>query len=474
MLPTANLDFKITPVILCGGSGTRLWPLSRNLSPKQFHLLLGDVSLFQQALMRVKDNNLYNDPIIVANQTHHFLVKKELDALKMKGHIILEPCIRNTTPAITLAALAAIKTDPDSVLLVMPSDHIIDPIDSFNNFVREALSCVLQNVLLTFGIAPTRPETGYGYIQYDISDFGSSKKVLRFVEKPDLKQAEQYLASGNFLWNSGLFLFQAKTFLSAVQTYQPLLLKICEESLLISDSVYTVNHEVFDQSPSVSIDYGIMEKAQNIKVFPLPVNWSDLGSWEALWQLDKHDTNGNTLIGDVMTHHVSQSYIRSEGRLVTVVGLDNIIVVDSKDAVLVASKQSSQDIKYIVEKLKQTKRPHVQSHASEERPWGRFQSIDKGERFQVKRITVNPGQKLSLQLHHHRAEHWIVVSGTAKVTRDEEELMIFENQSIYIPCGTKHRLENPGKIPLELIEVQSGSYLHEDDIVRFGDDYGRV
>lgn len=467
---------KITPVILCGGAGTRLWPLSRSLYPKQFYPLVGDSSLFRQTLNRADNAEIYGSPIIVANQHHQFLVEKELKAVGLAGCLILEPCSRNTTPAITLAALAAVQQNPKAVLLVMPSDHLIGSINDFNAVVQKALPAALAGDIITFGITPTRPETGYGYIQYKIDDTDATKKVLRFVEKPDVEKAKVYLKKGDFLWNSGMFLFQAKAFLKAVQTYEPLIFDACNKALELANGsqIWDVDKESFSASPSVSVDYGIMERAQNVRVAPLTVEWSDLGSWQALWEVDNHDKDNNTVIGDVVTHNVSQSYIRSEGRLVTVVGLEGVIVVESQDAVLVASQTASQDVKHIVDTLRLTERSHTKSHPAEERPWGSFQSIDKGDRFQVKRITVSPGQKLSLQMHHHRAEHWIVVSGTAKVTRGEEEIMVFENQSIYIPCGTKHRLENPGKIVLELIEVQSGPYLGEDDIIRFGDDYGRA
>ena len=467
---------KITPIILCGGSGTRLWPLSRSLYPKQFCSLVGNTSLFQQTLQRVQNVDLFAKPFVVANQQHQFLVEKEVKAANLECNILLEPCVKNTTPAITLAALAIAKKNPKEILLVMPSDHLIEPVDEFLKTVQEALPAALAGNLMTFGIQPNRPETGYGYIQYQADDAEIAKSVHRFVEKPDEKTAAEYLNQGNFLWNSGILLFQAQTFLKAVADYEPQVLSVCERAVLTPSlqSVWHIDEAVFSQSPSISVDYGIMERAPNVKVVPLTVNWSDLGSWQALWEVNQHNNEGNTVVGDVVTHNVHHSYIRSESRLVTVVGLDDVIVVDSQDAVLVASRSAAQDVKKIVETLQLSERRHIQSHPTEERPWGSFQSIDRGERFHVKRITVQPGQKLSLQMHHHRAEHWIVVRGTAKVTRDQEELMVFENQSVYIPCGTKHRLENPGKIPLELIEVQSGPYLGEDDILRFGDDYGRA
>jgi mannose-1-phosphate guanylyltransferase/mannose-6-phosphate isomerase-like protein (cupin superfamily) len=455
MSQPANLDssthhpspVKITPVILCGGAGTRLWPLSRTLRPKQFYPLIGEISLFQKTLQRAWLPESFTAPLIIANQQHQFLVEKELKVAGLKGQLILEPCVRNTTPAITLAALAATKQNPDAVLLVMPSDHLIEPLEGFLQLIHQSLPAALAGDIITFGIKPDRPETGYGYIQ-----------------------------QGNFLWNAGIFLCQANTFLKAVSIHEPDVLKACEKALSEppkGSHTWSVDQQIFSQSPSISVDYGIMERIPNIKVVPLTVNWSDLGSWQTLWEVEQQDGNGNTLIGDVVAHNVKRSYIRSEGRLVTVVGLEDIVVIDSNDAVLVSSRAAVQDVKKVVETLESAQRPHVHSYPAEERPWGAFQSIDKGERFQVKRITVNPGQKLSLQSHHHRAEHWVIVSGTAKVTLGEEESTLFENQSIYIPYGVKHRLENPGKIPLELIEIQTGSYLGEDDIIRFGDDYGR-
>jgi mannose-1-phosphate guanylyltransferase/mannose-6-phosphate isomerase len=485
MLQSDNLDsssdhlspIKITPVILCGGAGTRLWPLSRTIRPKQFHPLIGEISLFQKTLQRANLPESFTSPVIVANQKHQFLVEKELKAAGLKGQLILEPCARNTTPAITLAALAATKQDPDSILLIMPSDHLIDPLAGFLQLVHQSLKVALAGNIIAFGIKPDRPETGYGYIQYSQSDSSLVKSIERFVEKPDHEKAVCYIEQGNFLWNSGLFLCQASTFLKAVGIHEPEVLKACEQALSAPSKgshTWTVDKEIFSNSPSISVDYGIMERITNAKVAPLTVNWSDLGSWQTLWEVEQQDENGNILIGDVVAHDVKHSYIRSEGRLVTVVGLEDIVVIDSDDAVLVSSRAAAQDVKKVVETLESAQRPHIHFHLNEERPWGAFQSIDKGERFQVKRITVNPGQKLSLQVHHHRAEHWIVVSGIAKVTLGEEESTLFENQSIYIPCGVKHRLENTGKIPLELIEVQTGSYLGEDDIIRFGDDYGRL
>ena len=474
-LPLLN-DQKIIPVILCGGSGTRLWPLSRSLHPKQFCSLVGKESLFKQTVERILENEFFENAIVVANHQHRFLIEQEMKAAGSADYrLILEPCSRNTTPAIALACLAALQSDPESVVLVMPSDHLIEDKQEFLEAVYSGLEDASSGLLVTFGITPTRPETGYGYIHYENDSNTVSQKVIRFVEKPDVSAAESYVSSKQYLWNSGIFLFKASSFIEAVAAFEPEILKVCREVFETKDLRYplAVDKGTFGRCPSVSVDYGIMERSQSVKVVPLSTDWNDLGSWEALWDATKKDGNGNCLEGDVVANNVKNSYIRSEGRLVTVVGLDDIVVVESQDAILVAARSASQDVKKIVETLQSRDRPHTHSHPLTQRPWGTFQSVDKGDRFQVKRITVNAGSKLSLQLHHHRAEHWVVVSGTAKVTKGEEEFLVFENESIYIPCGVKHRLENPGKIPLELIEVQSGSYLGEDDIIRLGDDYGR-
>lgn len=468
---------KIIPVILCGGSGTRLWPLSRSLYPKQFCPLVGKKSLFQQTVTRVAENAFFEDAIVVANNQHRFLIEQEMKAAgSAKYRLILEPCSRNTTPAITLACLAALRDNPEAVVLIMPSDHLIEDKQEFFQAIQNGIEDANSGLLITFGIMPTRPETGYGYIHYKRDAKAVSQKVLRFVEKPNVEAAKAYISSNEYLWNSGIFLFKASTFIEAVASYEPKILETCQRIFDGGEVKYplTADKSIFQKCSSVSVDYGIMERSQHVKVVPLNTDWSDLGSWEALWEVNKRDENGNCLEGDVIATNVKNSYVRSEGRLVTVVGLEDVIVVDSQDAVLVAARSASQDVKKIVEALQSDDRHHTHSHPLTQRPWGTFQSVDKGERFQVKRITVNAGSKLSLQLHHHRAEHWIVVSGTAKVTKGEEEFLVFENESIYIPCGVQHRLENPGKIPLELIEVQSGSYLGEDDIVRLGDDYGRV
>lgn len=467
----------LIPVVLCGGSGTRLWPLSRSLYPKQFCPLVGEKSLFQHTIKRTINSLFSGSLIVVANQNHQFLVEKELKELNIDNYkLILEPCPRNTTPAITLAAMTALEENSDAILLVMPSDHLMQQEKEFLSVVEKGLSHAQEGFFITFGVTPTRPETGYGYIQYKNNPDLSVHDVLRFVEKPNEDLAKEYIETQEFLWNSGSFMFKASDFLKAVEEYEPLVYKHCKEAFNSKGDAYPrlMEEETFKKSPSVSVDYGIMERTPKAKVIPLPLEWNDLGSWQALWEVNERDSQENALIGDVIAKDVTNSYVRSESRLVTVLGLDDVVVVESPDAVLVASKAAVQDVKKIVENLQSDDRPHTKAHLSEERPWGSYESIDKGDRFQVKRITVKPGAKLSLQMHHHRAEHWIIVSGTAKVTRNEEEIMLFENQSIYIPCGTKHRLENPGKIPLELIEVQSGPYLGEDDIMRFNDVYGRT
>ncbi len=466
----------LIPVVLCGGSGTRLWPLSRSFYPKQFCPLVGKESLFQHTVKRTINPLFSGSLIVVANQNHQFLVEKELKALNISNYkLILEPCPRNTTPAITLAAMAALQENLEAILLVMPSDHLIQQEKEFLAVVEKGLPAAQEGFFMTFGVHPTRPETGYGYIQYKYNPELDVQDVLCFVEKPSAELAKQYIETKDFLWNSGSFMFKASDFLQAVMEYEPLVYKHCQEAFNAKNDIYPciVEEKAFKKSPSISVDYGIMERTPKAKVLPLPLVWNDLGSWQALWEVDERDSQGNALIGDVIIKDVNNSYVRSENRLVTVLGLDNVVVVESPDAVLVASRSAAQDVKKIVENLQSENRPHTKTHLSEERPWGSYESIDKGERFHVKRITVKPGAKLSLQMHHHRAEHWVIVSGTAKVTRGEEEITLFENQSIYIPCGIKHRLENPGKIPLELIEVQSGAYLGEDDIIRFNDVYGR-
>lgn len=465
------------PVVLAGGSGSRLWPKSRVALPKQFLSLTSEQSMLQETLARL-DGTEAQSPIVICNDAHRFLVADQLlQADCQHGGIILEPVGRNTAPAIALAAMHAIKTDPEAVLLVLAADHLIQSTSAFHSAIQKAETLALQGKLVTFGIVPDQAHTGYGYIKSGAA-LGEGFSVSEFVEKPDLSTATQYVNSGDYYWNSGMFMFQAKTYLSELAKYAPDILSVCERAIATGTpdlEFIRVDADVFSQSPDDSIDYAVMEHTQLAAMVALDAGWSDVGSWSSLWETaESKDKDGNVLVGDVMVTDTSNTYVNAEERLVATVGLDDVVIVETKDAVLVANKSKVQDIKTIVNQLKAEKRPEFEFHREVYRPWGKYDSIDNGERFQVKRITVNPGEKLSVQMHHHRAEHWIVVSGTANVTIDESVTMLTENQSIYIPIGSVHALENPGKIPLELIEVQSGSYLGEDDIVRFSDRYGRA
>jgi mannose-1-phosphate guanylyltransferase/mannose-6-phosphate isomerase len=486
---TNKKQISIRPVILCGGAGTRLWPLSRMHYPKQFCQLLGEETLFQHTLKRITlDQTVLKSlgpkvtflpPVIVASEAHQMLLKTEIESQQIKDYeLILEPVAKNTAPAIALSAFYSKEIDAkgDELLLIMPADHYIADHRAFILAIAEAADEAFEGNIVTFGITPLRPETGYGYIQYKTKANSPVKDVIQFVEKPDAKTASTYLESGDYAWNSGIFLMKTSVYLKELKSFEPKIYETVDQSYqagLRDGQTLVPKMRFFSESPSQSIDYGILEKAKNIKVMPLSIEWNDLGSWHSVWEIGAGDDNGNTLIGDITVRDVKNSYIRSDNRLVAVIGLDDIVVVDNPDAILVASRSAAQDVKQVVEDLRAQNRQHAFSHSVEHRPWGSYQSIDRGERFQVKRISVKPGGRLSLQMHHHRAEHWVVVKGTAKVTRDDEVVLLFENESIYIPNGVKHRLENPGKIPLELIEVQSGVYLGEDDIVRFNDDYGR-
>lgn len=467
---------KVIPVILCGGAGTRLWPLSREQYPKQFAPLIDDESLFKQTVARAEGAAFSHSKIIVSNQKHSFFIQKTMKELGVQDYtVVLEPCVRDTTAAITLGALCALDHDPEAVILVMPSDHLIRNQEGFVNSIQKGISKAKEGFIVTFGIQPTGPETGYGYVHFDKSSKDDAKPVYQFVEKPNKEKAQKFLETGEYFWNSGMFLFKAETYLKAVQTIQPDIYKACEASVKhpMTGHRVDIDQNEFEASPSVSVDYGIMEHFQKTAMVRLDSDWSDLGSWDAVFEADHVDDKGNLFKGQVMPLNVKSSYIRSDSRLVSVLDVENLIVVDSPDALLITSKGSSQGVKKVVEALKDDNNPLAQSHSEEERPWGMFKTIDRGEHFQVKRITVKPGEKLSMQMHYHRAEHWIIVSGTAKVTVGEEEKILSENESIFIPCTATHRLENPGKVDLELIEVQVGPYLGEDDIVRFGDIYGR-
>ena len=475
------MDLPIFPIILSGGSGSRLWPLSRGLFPKQFLNLCNDRTMLQNTLQRIIGVPQLESPIVVCNEEHRFIVAEQLRQINVKASaIVLEPVGRNTAPAVTVAALSAQQQDEDPLLLVLAADHVIEDIAAFQQAIAQARELASDGGLVTFGIVPTHPETGYGYIEMGepLDAAGSGMAITRFVEKPDLATAQQYIDSGSYLWNSGMFMFKASALLDELANHAPDILDACRLAMASS----TVDHdflrldaEAFTTCRSESIDYAVMEKTANAAVLPLQAGWSDVGSWDALWEVSKQDAAHNVIRGDVLSQDSQNCYLYSdEGRLLAVQGVNDLIVVNTADAVLVTHRGQSQNVKNIVETLKLSGRSEANQHCKVYRPWGSYHSVDAGKRYQVKRITVNPGACLSVQMHHHRAEHWIVVSGTAKVLRGKEELLLTENQSIYIPVGEVHALENPGKIPLELIEVQSGSYLGEDDIVRLEDRYGRT
>ncbi|GHA72765.1 mannose-1-phosphate guanylyltransferase/mannose-6-phosphate isomerase [Cognatilysobacter bugurensis] len=462
------------PVILSGGSGTRLWPLSREAYPKQFLALAGDDTMLQATWRRV-EAIASRPPIVVANEEHRFMVAEQLREAGCKPtSIVLEPVGRNTAPAIAVAALAAMRDGADPLLLVLPSDHVIPDGEAFRSAVEQARRAADAGRLVTFGIVPTGPETGYGYIRAAAGE--GVRAVERFVEKPTAALAQEYVASGDYFWNSGMFLFRAGAYLAELERHCPAMLAACRNALAMArrdDDFVRLDRHSFTQCPADSIDYAVMEKTADAAVLPIAVGWNDVGSWSALWQVAQQDGDGNAHHGDVIARDCRNTLAWGNGRLVALLGLKDVVVVDTTDAVLVAHKDHVQDVKSIVTALKAQGRPEPVSHRKVYRPWGSYDSIDTGERFQVKRITVKPGAKLSLQMHHHRAEHWIVVRGTGRITRGDETVILSENQSTYIPLGVTHRLENPGRVPLELIEVQSGSYLGEDDIVRFEDAYGR-
>lgn len=469
----------LTPVILSGGAGTRLWPLSRELYPKQLLALIGERTMLQQTALRLSGLAAAS-PVVVCNDAHRFLVAEQLRQLRIEPRaVVLEPFGRNTAPAIALAALAASKlaSGDDPELLVLPADHVIKDVAAFQKAVRVALPAVQQGKLVTFGIVPSTPETGYGYIQRGgASGSDGVFAIARFVEKPPLERAQQFLKSGDYLWNSGMFMFRAGRYLQELERFAPEIARVCRSAFDGAKSdldFMRIDPKVFEQCPSDSIDYAVMEKTSDAVVVPLDAGWSDVGSWSALHEASETDGHGNVSRGDVIAEDSDGCYLYSESRLVAAVGLTDHVVVETKDAVLVAPKSRVQDVKKLVSRLKEAGRYEHSLHREVFRPWGSYDSIENGERFQVKRLKVKPGATLSLQMHHHRAEHWIVVSGTARITRGEEVFLLEENQSTYIPIGVKHRIENPGMIPLQIIEVQSGSYLGEDDIVRFDDRYGR-
>ncbi|TPG48672.1 mannose-1-phosphate guanylyltransferase/mannose-6-phosphate isomerase [Rhodanobacter glycinis] len=469
----------LIPLILSGGSGTRLWPVSRKNLPKQFLALAGKGTLFQQTLARTRQLPQVAAPIVVASEDHRFLAAEQLLEAGVGGAtIVLEPLARNTAPAIALGALQALERDADALLLVLPADHLIGDTAAFVDAVKQAMPLAEQGWLVTFGVRPDRAETGFGYIRRAEAIDGHGYRVEQFVEKPDLATAESYLADGGYDWNSGMFLFKASRYLEELHAHAPAMLAAVRDAhakASVDLDFVRIDHDAFAQAADKSIDYAVMEKTTRAAVIPVSCVWSDIGSWAALWLTGDRDAQGNVREGDTMAVDTRNSLLRSHDRhLLATVGVDDLIVVTTADATLVAHRDAAQDVKKIVEQLKAAGRSEHSLHRVVHRPWGSYDSLESGERFQVKRIVVKPGASLSLQKHHHRAEHWIVVSGTAEVTCDDKVFLLGENQSTYIPLGSKHRLRNPGKVALELIEVQSGSYLGEDDIVRFDDVYGRA
>jgi len=462
----------ITPVILSGGSGTRLWPLSRELYPKQLLKLVGNHTMLQDTVLRLGGLKA-GAPVVVCNESHRFLVAEQLRQLSIKPRaIVLEPIGRNTAPAIALAAFAA---DPDALLLVLPADHVIVDVAAFQAAIALAVPAAQAGRLVTFGIVPGAPETGYGYIRRGAAQ-GSAYAIAQFVEKPDLARAQQFVDSGEYYWNSGMFLFKASRYLQELTAHAPDIAEAARAAGLAAEpdlDFVRINKAAFELCRSESIDYAVMEKTADAVVVPLDAGWSDVGSWDALHQASAADADGNVFMGDIVAEDSTGCYLHAESRLVTAVGLRDHVVVETKDAIMVAPRDRVQDVKKLVARLKAEGRYEHSLHREVARPWGSYDSIDSGDRFQVKRLTIKPGAVLSLQLHHHRAEHWVVVAGTAQITRGDEVFLLEENQSTYIPLGVKHRVENPGKIPLHIIEVQSGTYLGEDDIVRFEDRYGR-
>lgn len=476
----------IYPVILSGGSGTRLWPLSRAALPKQFLSLASDYTLFQETILRLKGFPGMAAPLVVCNNRHRFLAAEQLLAIHTPPLLqILEPEGRNTAPAVAIAAFTAIEKDKEAILLVMPADHLIQDISGFHHAIQQAHALARQDKLVTFGIKPNEPDTGFGYIErgsvVGIGECANSTEdayeVARFVEKPDLETAKTFLASGNFFWNSGMFVFKASVYLSELQTHRPTIYRAAHHAWKHSTQdldFCRLNEKDFAACPSESIDYAVMEHTQAAVMVTVDIGWSDVGSWSSLAEVTKSDAQGNALHGDIYAVETSNSYIRAEKRMVAAIGVRDLVIVETADAVLVMHKSLAQNVKQAVEYLKQAERTEHLVHKRAYRPWGYYEGIDSGERFQVKRIMVKPGAKLSSQMHYHRAEHWIVVSGTAKITCGNRIELLHENQSTYIPIGETHRLENIGKLPLFMIEVQSGSYLGEDDIVRFEDDYKRA
>jgi mannose-1-phosphate guanylyltransferase/mannose-6-phosphate isomerase len=472
-------EIMIIPVILAGGSGTRLWPLSRQLYPKQLIDISDENTMLQNTILRLEGLEMAGPPIIVCNEDHRFMTAEQLRKIEKDPHaIILEPVGRNTAPAIALAAVKAMEIEKDPILLVLPADHVIEKVIEFHAVIRAGLAYAQKDNLITFGIIPDSPETGYGYIKKGdlLESATGASRIEKFVEKPDLDTAKKLFDSGSYCWNSGMFMFKASAIIKELETFAPDIMMPCKgliEAGVKDLDFFRLSLEGFKDIPSDSIDYAVMEKTSKGIVIPFDAGWNDLGSFDSLWQAGTKNENLNVIKGDVLTHDVKESYISSESSLIAAIGIEKFVIVETKDAILISPRDRVQDVKKIVKQLKADKREEISTHRKVYRPWGSYETIDMENRFQVKRITVKPGATLSLQKHFHRAEHWTVVAGSAIVTKGDEQMLLKEDESTYIPLGTLHRLENPGKIPLELIEVQSGSYLGEDDIVRFDDVYGR-
>jgi len=466
----------IIPVILSGGAGTRLWPLSREMHPKQLIALTSERTMLQDTALRLQGINGATGPVVVCNESHRFMVAEQLRAINVDAAaILLEPAGRNTAPAVALAAFKALNLGGDAIMIVAPADHVIRDARGFRTAANIAIADAARGKLVTFGIVAHAPETGYGYIRRGAGP-GPSYAVAKFVEKPPLAKAREFVDSGEYYWNSGMFVFKAARYLEELERFAPKILSAARAAFDAAKAdldFVRIDRTAFEDCPSDSIDYAVMEKTTDAVVVPLDVGWSDVGSWSSLFDVLPADENGNVLRGDVLAHDSVDCFVHSTSRLVAIVGLKDHIVVETKDAVLVAPKDRVQDVKEMVATIKKSGRPETALHREVFRPWGSYDSVDFGERFQVKRLSVKPGAILSLQMHHHRAEHWVVVSGTARITCDDKTFLLSENESTYIPVGSKHRIENPGKVPLHIVEVQSGSYLGEDDIVRFEDNYGR-